>query len=45
MTAILTVRPDAEPLAWATMADMMIATQLKWNVSVVCAAPVISPTA
>ena len=30
VTAILTVRPDAEPLAWA-MADMMVATLLKWN--------------
>lgn len=30
VTAILTVRPDAEPLAWA-MADMMVATLLKWD--------------
>ncbi|MEO1987105.1 MAG: DUF1403 family protein [Martelella sp.] len=30
VTAILAIRPDAEPLVWA-MADMMIATLLKWN--------------
>ncbi|QQM32890.1 DUF1403 family protein (plasmid) [Martelella lutilitoris] len=30
ITAILAIRPDAEPLAWA-MADMMIATLLKWD--------------
>ncbi|TNB46244.1 DUF1403 family protein [Martelella lutilitoris] len=30
VTAILAARSDAEPLAWA-MADMMIATQLKWD--------------
>ena len=30
VTAILAVRPDVEPLAWA-MADVMIATQLKWD--------------
>ena len=30
VTAILAIRPDTEPLAWA-MADMMIATLLKWD--------------
>nr|WP_272214562.1 DUF1403 family protein [Marinicella sp. W31]MDC2880186.1 DUF1403 family protein [Marinicella sp. W31] len=30
VTAILAIRSDAEPLAWA-MADMMIATLLKWD--------------
>ncbi|MGV0879030.1 DUF1403 family protein [Martelella sp. FLE1502] len=30
VSAILAVRPDTEPLAWA-MADMMVATLLKWD--------------